>query len=248
MSDSVTLPPEVIALHDACARILKKLEGGMDPSGRLAGPFDDHEPFDIVESDVLSIQLQRLEDVVNHLVRAVEELGEAMEVAEYDTATVYSVMGRVEAHVEILHADCLEVAAWRVSGEDLVARDLMTAIYRHTLKEIRLWLEEAIAALVDPITAMAKRGVDLTEQYEALEWATEPDSRNVEIPLSLKLTGAPELSDLTAWMEGQVRRRRTQVERQEREQIRRDRDLARNSGCLYGAVFGWLLGSWGNDD
>ena len=116
------------------------------------------------------------------------------------------------------------------------------------VKEFRLWLEEAIAALADPISAMAKRGVDLTEQYEALEWATEPDPRNVEIPLTLKLTGAPELSDLTAWMERQVRRQRTQVKRQEREQIRRDRDLARNRGCLYGALFGWLLGSWGNDD
>lgn len=248
MSDPVDLPPELVALHDACGRILKKLKGGMDPSGKPAGPYGDHEPFDIVESGVLSIQLQRLHDGVNRLVSAVEELGEAMEAGEYDNATVYSVMGRVEAHVEILHADCIEVAAWRVCGEDLVARDLMTAIYRHTLKEIRMWLEEAIAALADPISAMAKRGVDLTEQFEALEWATEPEPRNVEIPLTLKLTGAPELSDVTAWMERQVRRQRTRVKRQEREQIRRDGDLARNTGCLYGALFGWLLGSWGNDD
>ncbi len=248
MSDSVTLPHELIALHDACARILKKLEDGKDPSGKPAGPYDDHEPFDIVESGILSIQLQRLQDGVNRLVSAVEELGEAMEAGEYGNATVYSVMGRVEAHVEILSTDCTEVAAWRVSGEDLVARDLMTAIYRHTLREIRLWLEEAIAALTDPVSAMEKRGVDLTEQFETLKWATEPDPRNVEIPLTLKLTSAPELSDLTAWMERQVRRKRTQVERQEREQIRRDSDLAGNRGCLYGALFGWLLGSWGNDD
>lgn len=248
MSEPVELPSELVALHDSCGRILKKLKGGMDPSGKPAGPYDDHEPFDIVESDVLSIQLERLQDGVNHLVSAVEELGEAMEAGEYDNATVYSVMGRVEAHVEILNADCIEVAAWRVSGEDLVARDLMTAIYRHTLKEIRLWLEEAIAALADPISAMARRGVDLTEQFDTLKWATEPDPRNVEIPLTLKLTGAPELSDLTAWMERQVRRKRTWVARQDRERIRRDRDLARNSGCLYGALFGWLLGSWGSDD
>ena len=248
MSDAVTLPPELVAVRDGCGRILKKLQGGMDPSEKPAGPFNDHEPLDIVKSDVISTQLKRLQDVVNHLVSAVEELGEAMEASEYDTATVYSLIGRVEAHVEILHTDSIEVAAWRVSDEDLVARDLMTAIYRHTLKEIRLWLEEAIAALADPISAMAKRGVDLTEQFETLKWATEPDPRNVEIPLTLKLTGAPELSDLTAWMERQVRRKRTQVERQEREQIRRDSDLAGNRGCLYGALFGWLLGSWGNGD
>ena len=248
MSDSVALPSELIAVRDACGRILKKLKGGMDPSEKPAGPFGDHEPFDIVESGVLPTQLQRLHDAVNNLVSAIEELGEAMEIGEYDNSTVYSIMGRVEAHVEILQAECVVVGAWRVSGEDLVARDLMTASYRHTLNEIRLWLEEAIAALADPISAMAKRGVDLTEQFETLKWATEPDPRNVEIPLTLKLTSAPELSDLTAWMERQVRRKRTQVERQEREQIRRDSDLAGNRGCLYGALFGWLLGSWGNGD
>jgi hypothetical protein len=171
-----------------------------------------------------------------------------MEIGGYDNSTVYSIMGRVEAHVEILQAECVVVGAWRVSGEDLVARDLMTAIYRHTLNEIRLWLEEVVAGLADPISELEKRGIGLAEQVETLKWVTEPAPTSVQIPFTLELTGAPELSDLTAWMERQVRRKRTQVERQEREQIRRDSDLAGNRGCLYGALFGWLLGSWGNGD
>lgn len=77
MSDAVALTPELVAVRDGCGRILKKLQGGMDPSEKPAGPFNDHEPFDIVESDVLSIKLKRLQDVVNYLESAVEELGEA---------------------------------------------------------------------------------------------------------------------------------------------------------------------------
>ena len=75
MSDPVELPPELVAFHDACGRILKKLKGGMDPSGTPAGPYGDHEPFDIVESDILSIQLQRLQDGVNRLVSAGRRIG-----------------------------------------------------------------------------------------------------------------------------------------------------------------------------
>ncbi len=248
MSDPVALPSELIAVRDACGRILKKLKDGMGPSEKPTGPFGDHEPFDIVESGVLSTQLTRLQDVMRHLLSAIEELGEAMEIGEYDNSTVYSIMGRVEAHVEILQVECIEVGAWRVSGEDLVARDLMTAVYRHTLNEIRLWLEEVVAGLTDPISELEKRGIGLAEQVETLKWVTEPAPTSVEIPFTLELTPAPELSALTAWSERQVRRKVTRLERQEGEQIRRERDSARNRSFLFGALFGWWLSGWGDDD
>ena len=248
MSDSVALPSELIAVRDACGRILKKLKDGMGTSEKPAGPFGDHEPFDIVDSGILSTQLTRLQDGVFHLVSAIEELGEAMEIGEYDNSTVYSIMGRVEAHVEILQAECVVVGAWRVSGEDLVARDLMTAIYRRTLNEIRLWLEEVVAGLADPISALEKRGIGLAEQVETLKWVTEPAPTSVQIPFTLELTGAPELSDLTAWMERRAGRKVAQLERQEGEQVRRERDSVGIGSVLFAVLFGWWLGGWGDDE
>ena len=222
---------------------MQKLKEGTEP----AVPDNDHEPFDIIESGVLSNQLRRLPDLVEHLTSALEELGQAMEIGERDTATVYNIMGRVEAHVEILEAECLAVGAWRVSGQDQVARDLMTAICRHTLNEIRLWLEEVAAVLADPISALGKRGLGLTDQ-ETLKVVTEPDPAVEEIRLTLKLTAAPELSALTAWMERQVRRKRTQFDRQAREHTRRERDSVGIWSFVLGALFGGWLGGWGGDD
>ena len=234
MSDPVTLPPEIVALHDALGRILQRIKEGTEP----AGPDNDHEPFDIVESGVLPNQLTRLQTGVGHLTSAINELGEAMEAGECDSATVYSNMGRVEAHLEVLQAECVEVGAWRVSGEDLVARDLMTAIYRHTLDEIRLWLEEAVTALADLISALEKQSVGPTEQAETSQSATGPGPPDMKIRSVLELTPAPELSTLTVW-----------TERQAKQQLREQR------GCLagiwifvVGALFGGWLGGWGDDD
>ena len=185
MSDPVALPPELIAVRDACGRILKKLKDGTGPSEKPAGFVNDHEPFDILKSDVISTQLTRLQHVVSHLVTAIEEVGEAMEVGEYEISTVYSVMGRIEAHVEILQAERSEVRAWRVSGEDVVARDLMTDVYKHTLNEIRLWLEEVVAGLADPMSLLEKRGVGLAEQVDTVKWVTEPAPTSVMAPFTL---------------------------------------------------------------
>ena len=234
MSDPVSVPPELIALHDAFDRILQKLKEGTKP----VAPDKDHEPFEIVGSDVLSNQLRRLEVGVEHLGRAINDLGDAVDVGECDSATVYGKLGRVEAHVEILREECVEVGAWRVSGEDLVARALMTAIYRHTLNEIQAWLEDMVAALADVISKLEKQEISLTEQAETSQSAAGPVPPAVTISSVLEFTAAPELSALTEWMERQAKR-----------QLREQR------GCragiwifVVGVLFGGWLGGWGDDE
>ena len=247
MSDPAALPSEFIAVRNAGGRILKKLKDDTGPSKKPAGSGNDHEPFDILELEVISTQLRRLQNVMNHLVSTIEELGEAMKIGEYGVSTVYNVMGRIEAHVEILQAERFEVGVWRVSGEDLVARDLMTGAYSHTLNEIRVWLEEIIAGLADPIAELEKRGIGPAEQVETLKWVTEPTPTSVELSFILELTPPPELSALTKWCERQAQRKMAEYERQEQGQIRSGYESARNRSFLFGALFGWWLGGWGDE-
>ena len=79
-----------------------------------------------------------------------------------------------------------EVLALNPYGRDTQARDLLAGVYRHTLVEIRDWLEDLVETLADPIAVVRRRGL--------------PTTGYVELPLTLTLTAAPELASLSHWV------------------------------------------------
>jgi hypothetical protein len=72
------------------------------------------------------------------------------------------------------------VCALNAKGVDPLVRNLLAGAYRHPLNEVRDWLVELMAAIDDPFTALQRRGLPTTGQ--------------IEIPITLKLTQAPQLA------------------------------------------------------
>ena len=248
MSDPVVLPPEIVALRDACARLLERIEDESESATESSGSADVSEPFDLIFSGILATHLTNLEETIERLEDTFEEFEKAMETGEYDSSMVYRIMGRFEAHIEILRSDYIEVRAWRVSGEDLIARDLVASIHRHFLNEIRVWLADAVVALGDPIGALESLGVDITDEAAAVEVVTEPGVAVVEIPLTLELTTPPEVAELNAWLEFRAKRIRRRAKHRRQEPIRRERKSAGFSNFVQGALVGWWLSSWHDDE
>lgn len=254
MSDAVVLPPQILALRDACSRLLEKFEDESDPAAESSGSADDGEPFDLILSGVLATHLTNLEEGMGRLWGTIEELEEAMETGEYDSSMVYSIMGRFEAYVEIFRSDSIKVRAWRVSGEDLIARDLLVSIHRHFLNEIRDWLADALVALGNPVGALENLGVDVPDGM-AVEIVTAPGVAVTEIPISLEFTIPREVADLNSWTKrraDQIRREekleRRRAKRHMREQVRSERDHSKVSKFVLGALFGGWLSNWNNDE
>ena len=251
MSVPVVLPPEIVALRDACARLLERIEDERDPATVSSGSADVSEPFDLILSGILATHVTNLGETIEHLEDTFGELEKAMETGEYDSSTVYRILGRFEAYIEILRSNYIEVRAWRVSGEDLIARDLMASIYRHFLNEIRDWLADAVVALGDPIGALESLGVDIPDEAAAVEVVTEAGVAVVEIPLTLELTTPSEVADLNTWLERRAlhlrreeKRSRRRAKRLRQEPIRRERKSAGFSNFVQGAIVGWWLSSW----
>ena len=113
-------------------------------------------------------------------------------------ADVYRTVSRLAASVDDLLADYLGVRALRAFGTDAGARNLLDGVYRHTLVEIRDWIAELVDVLADPLAALGKRGL--------------PTSGEVGLPVSLTLTAAPQLVELSRCL----RRHRCRSPRQTR--------------------------------
>lgn len=103
-----------------------------------------------------------------------------------DESTVQRGIGRLETFFGMMldEWDALRGAVFHTSYNDMQA--LLAAALRHNLNQIQEWLDRLIRILTDPVTELRRQGLPLEGQ--------------VELDVTLKLTGAPELDILTARM------------------------------------------------
>lgn len=179
MSDEPLLPPRLTLLGEALRPVWSKLCHEIDRS-ILPSAF----VWDMTDSipkhmDALLVVIQRLEERLNRFMS---------DVVSNDSATdadVYRAVGGFEALIDDMLAGYQGVRALDARGSDEEARDLLAGVYLHTLDEVRVWLQELVETLADPMATVIKRGL--------------PTSGHVELPLVLNLTAAPQLTDLAQW-------------------------------------------------
>lgn len=182
MSDEPLLPHRMTLLGEAMHPIWSDLETQIDmPVSQISGEIVDIAKLASHHLDALQGAMQRMEGRIDGLMTNVISNQSA------DDADVYRAVGRLESTIDDMLEHYRIIRALGVAGTDADARDLLADVYRHTLVEIRDWMEELVEVIADPMAAVVKRGL--------------PTSGHVELPLSLTLTAAPALDLLSRWVE-----------------------------------------------
>lgn len=241
MDDTYQLDPELAAFRDASRRILQKFNDGTRETPRLAQSFrpsgeSGRGIFDAVRSHVGTYS-----DILDGLTREVEKLATGLAAGNSDGARVFATMGKVEAYLDILKAECLKIRSWRVGPRDAVARNALASAFEHTLGEVLDWLQNVDDALTDPFDNLKKQGRAIPDTPETSHRVmagknSRSDSEGTDIPLVLTLTAAPTLSAIERWAERRGRR------------TRRNRSRGMTKGILLGGIFGWMLGGMGDGE
>lgn len=182
MADEPLLPHRITLLGEAMRPLWRKIETQL--GHHVLPATAAYGMAEIVSGhlDELQVLAHRLADRINSLMS---------DVVGNEGATdgdVYRAVGRFEAFVDDLLAGYREVRALNAYGRDAEARDLLAGVYRHTLVEIKDWLDDLVETLADPMAVVRRRGL--------------PTTGYVELPLTLTLTAAPELASLSRWIEG----------------------------------------------
>jgi len=214
MHDEPLLPHRLTLLGEAMRPLWLKVNAQLDMPIRHSLMVPDMA--DVVSHHLRKVghAIQGLSDRVNGLMRDVVSNEDASD------AEVCRAVGRFEAFLDDLLAGHDAVRALGSDGTDAEIRDLLAGVYRHALVEVRDWLGDLVDALADPVAALQKRGL--------------PTSGEVELPLSLTLTAAPQLAGLSRWaMRRQVSRPAT------------DYPPPPDSGLGFWGTLGTILIAWG---
>ncbi len=183
MNDEALLPHRLSVLGEAMRPVWQKLEAEL-----AITPWSKTPVLDIAAT--VRQNLAQLETAVHRLTERINDLmGEVVENEAASDSEVYRAVGRFEAPLRDLLASYHGVQALAAYGADEEARDLLADVYRHSLNEIRDWLDDLVGTLTDPMAAVKRRGL--------------PTSGYVELPLTLELTAAPGLAGLSHWAKRQ---------------------------------------------
>jgi hypothetical protein len=182
MSDEIELPRRLTVLGEAMRPLWITVRSQIDRPVHQA-LADAPSMVDVVSHHlgVLQNTILRLTDRINSLMTDVVSNDDVSD------PEVYRAVGGFEAFLDDLLASYHAVRVLNVYGDDAEARDLLACVYRHSLVEVRDWLQELVETLANPLDALRKRGL--------------PTSGAVELPLTLTLTSAPELAGLSQWAE-----------------------------------------------
>lgn len=181
MSDEPLLPHRLTLLGEAMRPLALKVNSQID--------MPAHQTSAVLGiADIVSHHLDELQSIVHRLTNRINSLmTDVVSNGEASDAEVYRAAGRFEVFLDDLLAGYHDVRALDAYGADAEARDLLAGVYRHSLVEVRDWLEELVETLADPMSTVKKRGL--------------PTSGYVELPLTLTLTAAPQLAGLSRWAE-----------------------------------------------
>jgi hypothetical protein len=179
MSDELRLPHRVQILGIALRSSLQGLEQGMRQAVHADVPV-----YNMLET--VSHHMRSLGESVSRLSAGVDTLmSDAIAFEAVSDEQVYRAVGRFDAHWEGVVAGLQSILALDTNGADLLARNLLVGVYRHLLNDIRGWLVDLVDTIADPLTGLKKRGL--------------PTTGPIEIPITLKLTPAPQLNSLLQW-------------------------------------------------
>jgi hypothetical protein len=192
---------------------------------KLTKEIDAPAPPTVSEPDMLPIVQKRLIELDNNVSCLADELNKLFAgIVQFDaTIDVRRPTGVFEAFLNHLIFDYRAICSLKAHGKEVVARDLLVKVYRHTLVEIRDWLQEFVEAVKDPLAASKKRGL--------------PMSGQVDFRLTLTLTDAPELSKLSRWVDRQPPRWT------EEDQLQPEPATGQSFfGTVFAAALGWGIG------
>lgn len=227
---SAALPPHISLLGEAMQPLLWKLEAGLSeplhPTGRP-------ESLDVVCESALGKLQDSIRRLAGEMNGALNELAGA---AAPPAAEVHRAAGRLELPLDELLDGYFELLETRPDAGHQRGLELLVAVYRHTLTQLRDWLEELVEAIADPLAAVRRRGL--------------PTSGKVNLDFFLTFTTARELGELQDWLQQKERRMR-QEEAWAWKEERRAAARQTGSGFSWGAALvGLLLGGlfFGGDE
>lgn len=172
------LPSQVIVLGEALAPVARGARQAMTRRVRSSG----HE-FATLED--LSHHMGVIQQALTHLSPRLDGL--MTDVIHKEGAGAFEVgraAGRLEQVLSEFVDGYLDAKASHAGPETSEARSLILGVYRHHIREICEWLEELVAVIANPASAIRKRGIAA--------------AANVELTVALNMTSPPEMAKLHA--------------------------------------------------
>ena len=172
------LPSQVTALGQALAPVARAARQAMARRVRPSGhefvmPVDLSRHVGVIQQALTHLAL-RLEGLMTDVLHK-EGVG-ALEVGR--------AAGRLEQVLSEFVDGFLDAKATHAGPDGKEARTLILGVYRHHIREICDWLEELVAGIADPETAIRKRGGD--------------SAAVAELTVALIMTSPPEMAKLHA--------------------------------------------------
>lgn len=170
------LPAAVIALGRALRPTLAKVSATLRRSPPAGG--------EVATIASVERRLSRLANACGDVVAKVQELGRALATGGEELA-IHRAVGAFEAHLQVVQDGYAEVLAWGGTKRARRGRDLLAAVYRNILTQIKDWIEEIVETVDDPLVALERRGL--------------PTKGDVNLTIALTLRPPPELEQLMRW-------------------------------------------------
>ena len=209
MARQPTILPHVLVLAEALRPLAAQLATALAEPAPGAGRG--------VRLDAVQDHISRIDRAVEGVAASLNRLGAALAAAARALGegrsprsgaggacpadardSIHRAAGGFAVHVDALcegYAEVARIPPGSVGKAD-EGRDLLAAVYRGTLAQIRDWLDEVLHVVDDPVDAMARQGVN----------AESPAGESVELSFTLTITPPPEVHQLAHWMERQAER------------------------------------------
>jgi len=179
MNDELVMPHRVTIMGMAMRPVLRKLMGQINQPHVVCAPDGNMIELVIHYLGLLQIHVTHLKTGIDALMSDVVENTRASDSA------VQTAVNRFDAALVDMAQDYRSIGGLALKGEDLAGRDLLAGIYRHTLQEVARWLADLTAAIADPLAALVRLGL--------------PTTGDITLPLTLKMTPAPQTAALVRW-------------------------------------------------
>jgi len=179
MSDALVVLHRVTVMGLTLRPVLRRLVVQINQSHVVCAP--DGNMIDLIIHYLGLLKIH-----VNHLKVGIDALmSEVVDNTRASDSDVQIAVNRFDAALVDMAQDYRSIGGLAVKGEDLAGRDLLAGIYRHTLQEVAQWLADLTAAIADPLAALVRLGL--------------PTTGDITLPLTLKMTQAPQTAALVRW-------------------------------------------------
>lgn len=179
MTDEIKLKPHLICLGEALAPLLIKINNSLTEQPLTVIPVNTMFNFIPQKLRVLN---RSLNGVSFELKRLNTDVAVKLKPSNDD---VYRAVGRLEAVLDVIMNNFREIASLYTVGPDVEAHLLLTQIYRHSIREIQVFLNDMVDSLANP-----------KEAFQRMEL---PRTDSVTMEFTLHFSSAPEIARLNCW-------------------------------------------------